>query len=298
MADRVGQQLGNYRLVRLLGEGGFAEVYLGQQVFLGSQAAIKVLHTRLGTDDQEKFLSEARTLVLLKHPNIVRVLEFGMEGSTPYLVMDYAPNGTLRERHPKGQPVPLAASVSYVRQVAEALHYAHEQKLIHRDIKPENMLLGERGEVLLRDFGIATISQTSRQGTQEVAGTAAYMATEQVQGHPQRASDQYALGIVAYEWLTGERPFHGSFLEISAQHLHMPPPPLREKLPGISPMLEEVILTALKKEPQQRFGSVRAFAVAFEQASGMAPTLIAPAGSVPLPPLPLAPQGPPQQVSA
>ncbi len=281
MAGLVGQQLGNYRLVQMLGEGGFAEVYLGQHVFLKSQAAIKVLHTRLGKDDQETFLSEARTLVLLKHPNIVRVLEFGIEGSTPYLVMDYAPNGTLRERQPKGQPLPLEAIVSYVRQVAEALQYAHEQKLIHRDIKPENMLVGERGEVLLSDFGIATIAQTSRsQGTHEVAGTAAYMAPEQVQGKPRPASDQYALGIVAYEWLTGERPFHGSFLEISAQHLHVPPPPLREKLPNISPMLEQVILTALAKDPHQRFSNVRAFGVAFEQASGITLPPVYPSGAV------------------
>src|SRR5215467_6183830 len=121
MDDRVGQLLGNYRLIRLLGEGGFAEVYLGEHVFLQTQAAIKVLHTRLTKDDHDGFLTEARTIARLKHPQIVRVLEFGVEGSIPYLVMDYAPNGTLRTRHPRGAQLPLATLLPYVKQVAEAL---------------------------------------------------------------------------------------------------------------------------------------------------------------------------------
>src|SRR5215831_15861149 len=134
------------------------------------------------------------------------------------------------------------------------------------------MLLGERGEVLLSDFGIATVAQSSRyQGTQEVAGTAAYMAPEQITGHPRPASDQYALGIVVYEWLTGARPFHGSFNEIASQHLFAAPPPLRDKLPTLSPAVEQVVLTALAKEPQQRFASMQAFATAFEQACQMTP---------------------------
>src|SRR5438445_1652174 len=140
MADRVGQQLGNYQLLRLLGEGGFAEVYLGEHIHLGTQAAIKVLHTQLASDDMERFRAEARTIAHLIHPHIVRVLEFGIEGKTPFLVMDYAPHGTLRQRHPKGTRLPLETVVNYTKQVAEALQYAHEKKLIHRDIKPENLL--------------------------------------------------------------------------------------------------------------------------------------------------------------
>jgi serine/threonine protein kinase len=141
MADRAGQQFGNYRLVRLLGEGGFAQVYLAEHLHLKSQAAIKVLHTRLGKDDLADFLAEARTVARLKHPHIVRVLDFGVQDSLPYLVMEYAPNGTLRARYPRGARFPLAAFLPDIQQVAEALQYAHEQRLIHRDIKPENMLL-------------------------------------------------------------------------------------------------------------------------------------------------------------
>src|SRR5947209_3126968 len=138
MAYRLGQQLGNYQLIRLLGEGGFSEVYLGEHIHLNTHAAIKVLHTRLVSNDIENFRNEARTLAHLAHPHIVRVLEFGVEGAVPFLVMDYAPNGSLRHRHLKGVPLPLSTVVSYVKQVASALQYAHNHKLIHRDIKPEN----------------------------------------------------------------------------------------------------------------------------------------------------------------
>src|SRR3989475_2648855 len=265
--DRSGQQLGNYRLIRLLGQGAFADVYLGEHIYLKTQAAIKILQIRLAGDDMQGFLNEARSIASLKHPHIVRVLDFGVEGATPFLVMDYAPLGTLRQRYPTGTRLPLANIVSYVKQVAEALQYAHERKLIHRDIKPENMLLGENFQVLLSDFGIALVAQSTRyQNIQEVIGTATYMAPEQLQGKPRRASDQYSLGIVVYEWICGDRPFHGSFTEIYSQHMFVLPPPLCEKVPGLLPTVEEVVFTALAKDPQQRFGSVQAFAHALEQA--------------------------------
>src|SRR5439155_5618190 len=137
MTERVGQQLGNYTLIRRLGEGGFAEVYLGEHIHLGTQAAIKILHTQLSTDNVDEFRIEARTIARLVHPHIVRVLEFGVEDKTPFLVMDYAPNGTLRQRHLKGTRLPLLTIISYINQIDDALQYAHDEKLIHRDIKPE-----------------------------------------------------------------------------------------------------------------------------------------------------------------
>ena len=270
MADHVGQQLGNYRLNRLLGRGGFANVYQGEHVYLKTQAAIKVLHARLATSDQDNFLNEARTIAALDHQHIVRVLEFGVEpqDDIPFLVMTYAPHGTLRERHPKGSRLSLASILPYVRQAAAALQYAHEQKVIHRDIKPENMLLGRNDDILLSDFGIALIAQsTQSQSIQAMAGTMAYMAPEQLHGRPRYASDQYSLAIVIYEWLTGERPFQGTFTELASQHMFATPPPLYVKLPGISPDVEQVIMTALSKDPQRRFGSIRAFAHALEQVS-------------------------------
>ncbi len=268
MADRIGQQLGNYRLVSLLGQGGYAEVYLGQHVRLDLQAAIKVLHTHLSGKEAEHFQQEAETIAKLRHSAIVRVFDFDVQEGTPFLVMDYAPNGSLRRRHPQGEVVPLPQIVSYVRQVAAALQYAHEQKLIHRDVKPENMLLGWHEEVLLSDFGIATVAHSSGSFSAEAAvGTIAYMAPEQIQGHPRPASDQYALGVTVYEWLCGERPFSGSFTELVTQHLWQPPPPLLGRAPVISPAVEQVVLRALAKDPKQRFATVAAFAEALEQAS-------------------------------
>ena len=275
MADCLGQQLGNYRLISLLGSGGFADVYMGEHIYLETQAAIKILHTKLTQEDLQRFLQEAQTIAHLRHPHIVRILEFGVE-SVPFLAMDYAPNGTLRQRHPSGSIVPLATVVSYVKQVASALQYAHNERLIHRDVKPENMLLAEDNEVLLSDFGIAVVGHSTHyQSEHEVAGTAAYMAPEQLQGKPRRASDQYALGVVVYEWLSGDRPFRGTFTEIASQHMFVPPPPLRSKVPTISPEVEQVVLRALAKDPQQRFANVQAFATALEQASQRWPAAMA-----------------------
>ena len=269
MADRTGQQLGNYRVIRPIGHGGFAEVYLGEHIYLKTQLAIKVLQTKVGNDeDLEGFLKEAQTIAHLVHPQIVRVMDFGVDAETPFLVMDYAPNGTLRQRYPKGTVLPLITIVSYVKQAAAGLQYAHDQKLVHRDIKPENILVGRNNEVLLSDFGIALIAQSSRyQSTQDVVGTVAYMSPEQIQGKPRPASDQYSLAIVVYEWLSGDRPFHGSFTELCTQHMFAAPPPLRERVPTIPPDVEHVVTTALAKDPKQRFMSIQAFANALEQAS-------------------------------
>jgi len=298
MANRVGQQLGNYRLVRLLGDGAFAEVYLGEHALLGTQAAIKVLNALLTSQEAQKFQDEARMIARLKHPNIVRVLEFGMQGKIPYLVMDYAPNGTLHDRHVSGTPVPLNTVVGYIKQVADALQYAHNAKLIHRDVKPENLLVGERNEILLSDFGIAVAAHSTRtQVIQDKIGTLPYMAPEQIDGYPVPASDQYALGIIVYQWLTGELPFQGTDVEIITKHRHAPPPPLRAKVPSIPPMVEQAVLMALQKDPKKRFASIQAFAYALEQAylQAIAPTLpvVTPTPQVISPTLPVGQFTPP-----
>jgi len=273
VADRVGQQFGNYRLVALLGQGGFAEVYLGQHVRLTLQAAIKVLHTHLTEQEAAHFYQEAETIAKLTHPSIVRVFDYDVQDGVPFLVMDYAPNGSLRRRYPKGSIMPLPQIVSYVKQVAAALQYAHEQKFIHRDVKPENMLLGRHEEVLLSDFGLAALAHSSASlSTQEAIGTLSYMAPEQIEGHPRAASDQYALAVVVYEWLCGQRPFEGSVSEVMVQHLSMPPLPLRERVSTVPVEVEQVVLRALAKEPKERFATVAAFAQALGQASQLGPS--------------------------
>ena len=140
MMNLLDQQLGNYRLIRLLGQGGFADVYLGEHVLLGTQAAIKVHHARMEGSDLERCEQEARTIARLNHPHIVRVLDYGVQDGVAYLVMNYAPGGTLRQRHAPGTIVDLETIVQYVNQIASALQYAHDQMLVHRDVKPENML--------------------------------------------------------------------------------------------------------------------------------------------------------------
>src|SRR5438270_1149194 len=268
MEDRTGQQIGNYLLDSLLGAGGYAEVYLGQHVRFKQQAAIKVLHAHLSGQEVEHFQHEAETIATLAHPSIVRVFDFDVQDGVPFLVMEYAPNGSLRQRYSRGSLLPLPQIVSFVKQVAEALQYAHEQKFIHRDVKPENMLLGRRQEVLLSDFDLAALSHNTRSlSSQATSGTLAYMAPEQIEGHPRAASDQYALGVVAYEWLCGSRPFDGSPTEVMVQQLSMPPPPLREKVVTIPFEVEQVVLRALAKDPKARFVSVQDFAAALEQAS-------------------------------
>ncbi|GLV58189.1 hypothetical protein KDH_50230 [Dictyobacter sp. S3.2.2.5] len=267
MEDRTGQQLGNYKILRQVGQGGFADVYLAEHIHLRTQAAIKILQVRLGENNKQNFLNEARTIAHLVHPYIVRVLDFGIQDNTPFLVMDYAPNGTFRQRFLQGQPLPAAPLVPYIKQTAAALQYGHDKKLIHRDVKPENMLLSHNDEVLLSDFGLALIAYNSNsRSPTETAGTAAYMAPEQLQGKPKPASDQYALGIIAYEWITGDCPFHGSFFEIASQQVLSPPPPMRDKAPQTPLEIEKVIMRALEKDPQKRFPTVRDFALSLEDA--------------------------------
>lgn len=265
MDERIGQQYGNYRLIHLLGKGGFAEVYQGEHIFLKTSAAIKVLlqeHTR--PEEHEAFLQEARTIAKLTHPHIVRLLDFGLQQTMPFLVMDYAPGGTLRGKHARGTRLSLDTVCEYARQVAEALQFAHGQHIIHRDIKPENMLIGMRDEILVGDFGIALAVQSSRAvSTQEVIGTTQYMAPEQILGKPHLASDQYALAIVVYEWLNGVAPFRGSFTEVCAQHIHAPLPPLQRS--DLSPDVTQVLTKALAKTPEERFATISEFVAALAE---------------------------------
>jgi predicted ATPase/DNA-binding CsgD family transcriptional regulator/tRNA A-37 threonylcarbamoyl transferase component Bud32 len=280
MADRIGQRLGNYRLTRLLGRGAFADVYQGEHVYLNSRVAIKVLHTQVDAHATEDFLTEARHLSHLMHPHIIRVFDFGIENQTPYLVMDFAPYGNLRDLYPPGTAVPLAIVVSYTSAIASALQYAHDQHLLHRDLKPENLLLGPKHEVLLSDFGLALPTSGSESiQVQERFGTLDYMAPEQIRGQPSPASDQYALAVMVYEWLSSHLPFQGSTAELVNEHLYMPPTSLSEFHPEIPFAVEQVIFKALSKDPQSRFVDAVAFADALEEAV-QAPSHIPSATSV------------------
>jgi len=268
MFDWSGQQFGSYLLTGLLGQGGFANVYLGEHLHHGTWAAVKVPRSR-SQEKRERFVKEIRTLAGLNHPHIVRVLEYSVENDTPFLAMNYARRGSLQQIYREGVLFSLDTIVSYVKQIADGLQYIHDRRLVHRDVKLGNILLGPGNTVWLSDFGIAV--ELPRLPflveSQGGAGTVDYMSPEQLQGKPCPASDQYGLGVVVYELLTGDTPFHGNGQEIAEQHLHAPPPRLRSRFLEITPAIEWVVRRALAKDPHLRFASVRNFAVALEQAS-------------------------------
>lgn len=267
MLDHIGRQFGNYRLTDLLGKGAFAEVYLGQHLYLNKQVAIKVLHDRILVEKGiAQLQQEADILVNLIHPHIVKVLDFSIENTTPYLVMDYIANGTVGKYHGKGTILPLTTIIQYVKQIASALQYAHNEQVIHRGVSTAAIFVGHNQDILLGSFGFsAKLEDSIRIGS--VTGNVPYIAPEQWNMKACPASDQYSLAITVYEWLCGHRPFDGiSQKAIKEQHLYTPPPPLREKVPTISTEIEKVVLKALAKNPEDRFTSVTEFANAFEQA--------------------------------
>src|SRR5579859_6700425 len=267
--DRIGQRIGDYRLLSWLGGGGFGDVYLAEQIRDHSQVAIKLLHIRLSRSEEVKaFINEARTM-RLEHAHIVPLLDFGIsQEEIPFLVMEYVVRGTLRDRYPRGSQVSFPLAVNYAQQVGSALQYAHEQNLVHRDVKPQNMLLRADGTVLLSDFGMVAVAHSSDAESlyREVSGTIPYMAPEQIQGYPRAASDQYSLGLVVYEWITGRLPFEGTPTEVAVQHALKPPPSLVAQVPMLPSAVDDVVLKALAKDPKDRFVTVRDFTEALEQA--------------------------------
>lgn len=269
MADITGQQIGNYHLIRLIGKGPFGEVYLGEHRYLTTLSAVKLLDIKFTDRAAQNFQREARVTTHLRHRNIVRILEFGVTNdSTPYIVMEYFPQGSLHNRHPRGSRVPLETVVSYVKQIANALQYIHEQNIVHRNVKPENMLIGSENEILLSDTGLAVSSRDISNVPLNAVEVSllTYMAPEQIEGRATPSSDQYALGVTVYEWLSGRPPFTGSGRELASQHLFSPPPSLRVLVPVISTEVEAVVLRALAKKPEDRFPTVISFALALEQA--------------------------------
>jgi serine/threonine protein kinase len=261
------QIIGEYRLLRKLGGGGFGTVHLAEHIHKHSQVAIKILHQMPLTksEDVRDFLNETRTMIRLHHPHIIPLLDVGLSSDDRlFLVMEYASKGTLRDLHPKGTQLPLVTIAEYVEHIASALQCAHDNRIIHRDVKPENMLLREDGTLLLSDFGIAKIIEHStHMSLQKQIGTPAYMAPEQHKGYPCFASDQYSLAVLAYEWISGTRPFQGTREWLAVQHVTTPPPSLLDLLPTLHPSIEQVIFKALSKEPEQRFATVEEFAAAF-----------------------------------
>jgi len=262
----IDQKLGHYRLIRSLGEGNFSEVYLGEHIYSHTPVAIKLFHGPLIGEEAEEFLIRTAELSRLCHPHIVPILDFGIKDQIAFLVMAYIPHGTLRQRYPRGTRVPFELIFDYLPQIAAGLYYFHEQGLVHRDIKPHNIMLSADGKVLLSDLGTAISSSSLRPGQvslQDFEGTVLYAAPEQLQGMPCRSSDQYALGVMVYEWICGDWPFKGTFHEVVHHHLFIKPPPLQEKCVACPTNIAQIVMRALEKDPVKRFSSVMQFADEF-----------------------------------
>ncbi|GHO68737.1 hypothetical protein KSC_076290 [Ktedonobacter sp. SOSP1-52] len=260
-----GRKFGNYRIEKEIARGGFGSVYLAQHEYLTERrAVIKLLQGVYLSEPQERegFIREAQILERLKHPHILPIYDVGIENEQPYIIAEYAPNGTLRERiaRQNGNPLSLETTLAILAQIAAGLQHAHNQHVIHRDLKPENILFNARDEALLADFGISTVltSATVKQ-TREI-GTPTYMAPEQFTGMVSVETDQYALACIAYELLSGRKAFAGTTNYVVMQmQMQQYPQRLRELNPAVPEYVENVIFRALGKERTQRFADVRTF---------------------------------------
>ncbi|GCE26823.1 hypothetical protein KDA_23070 [Dictyobacter alpinus] len=258
-----GFQFGNYSLFRILRRGAVATIYLGEHSHLGYKVVVKVLNNWMASQEQtRRFCAEARLHASIHHKNIVRILDFGVKGNIPFMVMDYAAHGTLQDYFKPGVALSLADILPFVENIANALQHIHNHNIIHRDIKPQNILLNLNNEVWLSDFGIALALQPWNSHTipQDSVGTALYAAPEQIEGRPLKMSDQYSLAVLVYTWLCGQTPFMGSSVQLCKQHLYQEPLPLRDIVPSIPEYIEKAVLKALAKDPYQRFANVQDFA--------------------------------------
>lgn len=254
--------LGKYDLLEKVGEGGFGIVYRAQDPLLDRQVAVKVLRSDLASSPEfiERFRREARLAASLRHPNIVTVIEVGSEAGRYFLVMDYLSGGSLSQRLKAGEPMSLAETIAILRPISEALDFAHKRTIIHRDIKPANIMFDAEGQPVLMDFGLVkNISETGLTTTGQVLGSVEYMAPEQIQGESlSPAADLYALGVVAYQMLTGQTPFSGkSPFDVQKKHVHHPAPDPRQFNPGLPPEACAVLERALAKDPSSRYSNAR-----------------------------------------
>jgi serine/threonine protein kinase len=253
MTDLLGQRLGEYEVVALLGRGGMAAVYQAKQSApLQRDVAIKVVKPTAveAADFVKRFEREAQIIASLSHPHIVKIFDYGQQGETVYLVMELLRGGSLRQRL-KGGPLDLAEAARFLDQIASALDYAHQKGIVHRDLKPQNVLLDETGSLLLTDFGIAKAldETTGLTHSGKVMGTPSYMAPEQWQGQSiDGRADVYALGVMLFEMLGGEVPFKGDTpFTLMYMHLNDPPPSLRSLRADIPAEIEQVVKGALAK---------------------------------------------------
>jgi beta-lactam-binding protein with PASTA domain/predicted Ser/Thr protein kinase len=250
---------GRYRIIRKLGAGGMADVYLAEDQELGRRVAIKILNDRHAADDSfiERFRREAKNAAGLSHPNIVSIYDRGEAEGTYYIAMEYLDGRSLKELIVGRGPAPVKTAIDYARQVLAAVGFAHKHGIVHRDIKPHNVLVGPEGRLKVTDFGIARSGASQMTEVGSIIGTAQYLSPEQARGaQVDQTSDLYSVGVVLYEMLTGQVPFTGDTpLEIAMKHLSEVPRPPSELRPEVPHDLDSVVLRALAKDPGERYQS-------------------------------------------
>ena len=283
-----GLQLGQYRLLRLLGSGGMGEVYLAEDARINQQVAIKVSrieatpypNNSTTQDVVRLFQREAKAIASLDHPYILSLFSYGEENvngiTLIYIVMPYRREGSFinwLQQRGDNESLSVQNVAYFISQAADALQYAHDNQIVHQDVKPSNFLIRtnkghpELPDLLLADFGIAKVSASTSSASHAIRGTPTYMAPEQWSGEPVYATDQYALAVLAYELLAGRSPFVGRQEQVMYQHFNVQPQPPSNFNPQLSKDVDAVILKALAKQPADRFLSISAFANAFRQAT-------------------------------
>lgn len=274
MNDLSGATIDRYKIINEIGRGGMAVVYRAVDTMLDRSVAIKLLLSESSSKEKslKRFNREAKTLANLSHSNIVKVLDYGEYEGSPYLVMEYISGGTLSSK--LGTPLPPAEAAALLAPIARSLHYAHQQKVVHRDVKPSNILINDSGQPMLSDFGILKLLEAEETqgitGTGKSVGTPAYMSPEQIRGKEvDGRTDIYSLGIVFFELLTGRKPYSATTpIEVSLQHLHDPIPKARQFIRDLPAEVEQIIVRAIAKNPEDRYPSMNAFAQAMEKLSG------------------------------
>ncbi len=275
---------GRYRVARRLGGGGMAEVFLARDTTLDRLVAVKVLRERFADDEEfvTRFHREARAAAALNHPNVVAIHDRGGSAGSSYIVMEYVPGETLKERIRREGRLSPAAARSVECDLLAALQAAHDRGIVHRDVTAQNVLLTGDGGVKVADFGIAHFGSSALTSTGVVMGTSRYLSPEQARGEPtDKRSDVYSAGVVLFEMLTGRLPFEGdNDLAIALRHASEPAPAPSSLEPGLSPRLDEIVGRALRKDPGERFQTAQEFAAALNalELSGVAASGVAGGG--------------------